>query len=328
MVKNLQINPDHYDKKTPENLNNNFNKKQLLNPVYKNPHPDYFVSSKIRQHILSDPKITANQNIKILDSNLHINTYLKILNLQLSFIINNQLLDPKTKNKQNYKFIFEINLVNYRQEEGVFENLDQDLFLSIKKIAQLIYEHVPQKNLLHISDFELSHSVLKEIMNKNQDQFLNYITAIISIINAKGKYQKIELKAGGYEKKLKQEKSHIPCFKFEKQDVKIKLQIENPFILTRDEEALPRKNRSFFNFFKNFLVKIIPDHNNIKMSGADNNSQQNSSINDPLTFSIKRQLSGLAHGDYSFLTTPNLILSLSIIFVLVTILILLITMLI
>ncbi|MBN2410826.1 hypothetical protein JXQ31_03975 [candidate division KSB1 bacterium] len=324
MQKNIQINPDHYDKKVPENLKFNYNNKQLLNPVYDNPHPDYFISRELKQHILSDPKINVSQNIKILDSNLHINTFLNILKLQLSFIINHKLLDPKSKSEQNYKFDVDINLVNYRQEEGVIENMDQELFTSIKKIAQMIYDHVPANKLFRISDSELSHSIL-ELIHDDGNQFLNYITAIISIINVKGKYQKAELKTGGYEKKSIHQKNHIPLFKIEKQDVKITLKIQDPLILIRnDEKILPRQDNSFYQFFKKIFALITLDYNNFKIQ--DNNPNQGAFNNDPLSFSMKRQFSGMTQGNHSILTTQNLTISLSVIFVLVTILILLISM--
>ena len=124
MIKELHINPDRYDKKKPEHVN----KKVLINPAYDNSQPDYYVSDKLKKHIISDPKFSFNQKIKILDSGLNINPFLNILKLHLSFIINNQLLDPTSKNKQNYRFNFDINLINYRQIEGVFENLEQDLY--------------------------------------------------------------------------------------------------------------------------------------------------------------------------------------------------------
>jgi len=314
MIKNLSTKRDRYDKKKPGNLL----QKQLINPVYENPHPDYFISNELKHHILSGIKISANQKIKIFESNLNINTYLKILKLQLSFIINNRLLDPKSKNKRNYKFIFDISLVNYRQKEGIFENLEEDLYWSIKKIAQMIYEHAPKK-LLDLSDYNNSYAVLNKVLNYKSEQFLNYISALISIINAKGKYEQVELNATGYKKNLDQEKSHIPYFKIEKQDLKIKLRIQDPHKITPEEKVPPRESGS---------PKNNSNQENIKGRNVYNSSGKNSFSNGSVHFSLKKQAGGLAYRAFSLVTSANRIVSLSIIFVLVTILVLLISMLI
>jgi len=324
MLNVSNISPDRYDKKTPNFLKNNIQNKHLLNSGKTKIDPDYHISRKIQQHILSASKKNSNQSIKFLDSNLYINTRAKYLTLQLSFIINNQLFNPKEKYKQNYKFHFTIHLATFTETEGVFENLDKELFLDITRITKIISEHA-QKKSMHILEYGLNKSLLKEIMDTDNDQFLNYITNIISIINAKGKYLKTKPETGGYTKKSTDQKNHIPFFKFEKKDIKIKLHIEQPPFLTQDEKISPPPKESF-NFFKNFLSKIVANRQN--MNSVNNNTFENSILNNPVLQSIKSQLSGLAQGDFSSFTVSSLTSSLGIIFVLITILVILLAILI
>ena len=316
MLNVSNISPDHYDKKKPGFLRDDFQNNHFLNSDNEKINPDFIISRKIQQHILTTSQKLSNYSIKFLDSNLYINTRAKYLILQLSFIINNQLFNPNAKYKQNFKFNFTIQLATYAETEGVFENLEKELFVAITRITKIISEHA-QKKSIPILEYGMDKSLLKEIIDTNKDQFLNYITNIISIINAKGKYQKFKPETGGYAKKITQQKNHIPSFKFKKQDIDINLQIEKPQIFIQDEKNPPPPKESF-NIFKNFLGKIAANRQDI--NSANNNTFANSILNIPVLQSIKCQLSGLAHGDFSSFAGSNLSSSMSIIFVSITIL--------
>ena len=218
--------------------------------------PDYDLSENIAQHIRSTNNNIANKSIRFLNSSMNINTRQNTIGLELSFVINTQMLTNETEKSRNYKIMLQFNDLVYSQEDGLFTNTDDLLFKSINKLAKLMYDFTQNKQLEMVA-LHNNPGLVNTMLQDQSVPISQHLNDIIALIYAKGKFRGIKKHNHNYGTKPS-DTIHIPRFNLLPGDLKIDLQIEEQIgtpVLTQNNEKV---NPGLF-VFQNWMLKTRMD---------------------------------------------------------------------